>query len=365
MRKKWGLLSFALSLAVILDVTPGQSQPEQGGKGKGGKGAKGERNFTFGQPPGGSGDGGGKGSDRGPGGPGGGKGGEAFGGGKSGDRGGPGGQNGGRGGPQIDPETSWTLLVKVSQGTNTIKFDQIPVDTRDWMRREAERKGALPLPETGEWNKEQFMAHVAASAQSMQMTQGGSLNGQGNGWGQGGDADPRAVARGGKDREKKDPEDERPIAIRFGKLPKDAPAMFTEMDSDKDGQICLYEWRTAGSSVLAFQEMDLNGDGLLTVEEYGRYTAMKTDRERAVAYENGETPAPKAGTAGRGAPGMTGRGPGSGMMGSFGPGATQADKSKDTSAKDEKRSAKDGGGPGSRGGWGGGDPGSGGQTRKK
>ena len=260
--------------------------------------------------------------------------------------------------PQIDPEQSWNMLVKVSGGTNTIKFDNIPPDTKRMLKMFAERQGTPALPESGEWSKDQFMAHASASAELMRM--GGSGNGAGNDWGRGGDRggdsfDPRSMGRG---REKKDEEEERPVAIRYGKLPKDAPAMFTEMDGDRDGQIGLYEWRNVeGNSILAFQAMDLNGDGLLTVDEYLRYQQQKSDREKAIAYENGES-VPKGGRgAGAGmmrGPVGSGKDGGAGAYGKdsapnyFGP----SDKSKDTSSKDEKRGK---GGDTGRGPWGGGD----------
>ena len=245
------------------------------------------------------------------------------------------------------------MLVKVSNGKDTIKFDNIPPDTKRMLKMFAEKQGTPPLPETGEWTKDRFMAHATASAELTRMNSG---NGPGNNWGQGGERggdgfDPRSMGRRG---EKKDEEEERPVAVRYGKLPKDAPSMFTDMDNDKDGQIGLYEWRTSGNSVLAFQEMDLNGDGLLTVDEYGRYTQQKADREKAVAYESGEGP-PKTGMSGRGpGMGMSGRGMPSGKDGSSGApnywGAA-GEKGKDGSTKDEKRNGKDGG----RGMWGGSD----------
>src|SRR5262249_44563864 len=48
------------------------------------------------------------------------------------------------------------------------------------------------------------------------------------------------------------------------------PDWFTTLDTDKDGQVSLFEWRKAGRPTALFQEMDLNGDGLLTRDEYLR-----------------------------------------------------------------------------------------------
>jgi hypothetical protein len=400
MRKKCVGFAFALGLFVILDVTPVQSQPQ----GKGGKGEKSMR-FSFGQPPGGGsgfngqpppsgfngggsgfngqsppsgfngggmGMGMGKGGDRGPGsmGYGGmgkgsdrGMGGERSMGGERGpgmgsERGpGLGGERGPSRGP--DPEMMWGMMVKVSGGTNTIKFDNIPPDTKIMMKRMTERAGGIPLPETGEWTKEQFMAHVQASTQVMAMNQGGSQGSMsydgGRDRGGNGDIDPRSMRGKDKDREKKDIEEERPVAIRFGKLPKDSPPMFVEMDGNKDGQIGLHEWRNAGNAILAFQEMDLNGDGLLTVDEYARYASMKIDRERMTAYENGETPAPKAGTRGPGGrPGSSS----SAAPSTFGPTEkTNSVTSSKEERKEEKRMIKgsDSNAPGTRGPWGGGE----------
>ena len=71
-----------------------------------------------------------------------------------------------------------------------------------------------------------------------------------------------------------EPDPPRPEVYRFGKLPQGLPAYFTEGDSDKDGQIGLYEWvQKFGSeeaSLAEFKALDLNRDGLLTAEEYLR-----------------------------------------------------------------------------------------------
>ncbi len=56
-----------------------------------------------------------------------------------------------------------------------------------------------------------------------------------------------------------------------GRAAAGLPAWFKELDTDSDGQVGLYEWRAAGRPVEEFQAMDLNGDGLLTADEYQRY----------------------------------------------------------------------------------------------
>ena len=62
-------------------------------------------------------------------------------------------------------------------------------------------------------------------------------------------------------------DDERPYVLRYGKLPKGLPSWFLELDTDHDGQVGLYEWRTAGRSIEEFQKLDLNEDGFIVVEE--------------------------------------------------------------------------------------------------
>jgi hypothetical protein len=66
-----------------------------------------------------------------------------------------------------------------------------------------------------------------------------------------------------------------PNAPRTGKTSADGlPDWFTVLDVDKDMQIELSEWRKAGRSIDTYLAMDLNGDGLLTKEEYLRYVQM-------------------------------------------------------------------------------------------
>ena len=55
----------------------------------------------------------------------------------------------------------------------------------------------------------------------------------------------------------------------------EVPEWFTRLDADRDGQLSLYECRTGGGSVALFVEMDLNGDGYLTRDEYLRYAKAK------------------------------------------------------------------------------------------
>jgi hypothetical protein len=62
-----------------------------------------------------------------------------------------------------------------------------------------------------------------------------------------------------------------PTVYKVGKLPKGLPQWFEPMDTDKDGQIGLYEWKASGRPVSEFLAIDANGDGFITVEEMLRY----------------------------------------------------------------------------------------------
>jgi len=55
------------------------------------------------------------------------------------------------------------------------------------------------------------------------------------------------------------------------------PAWVAKLDTDMDGQVSLFEWRLAGRPTAEFQDMDLNGDGLLTKDEYKRWQKQKSD----------------------------------------------------------------------------------------
>ncbi len=68
--------------------------------------------------------------------------------------------------------------------------------------------------------------------------------------------------------------DERPTIYRVGKLPKELPPWFGDIDKkgDNDGQVGMDEWVKYSSKQLEeFLSMDLNSDGVLTAEEYLKF----------------------------------------------------------------------------------------------
>ncbi len=61
--------------------------------------------------------------------------------------------------------------------------------------------------------------------------------------------------------------DKKPIVFRSGDLGGDMTMKLEKIDTDKDAQIRLYEWKTAGLELKDFEFYDRNGDAFLTVAE--------------------------------------------------------------------------------------------------
>jgi Ca2+-binding EF-hand superfamily protein len=97
-------------------------------------------------------------------------------------------------------------------------------------------------------------------------------------------------------------EEPKPVVFRAGKLPKELPAWFKQLDSDNDGQVGLYEWKISGRSIEEFQEIDRNNDGFLTPDEVLRYEAQR----KAVASREGDNRTPPVAGNFRGPPGGSG-----------------------------------------------------------
>jgi Ca2+-binding EF-hand superfamily protein len=131
-------------------------------------------------------------------------------------------------------------------------------------------------------------------------------------------------------------EDVRPTIFRAGKLPKELPPWFGEIDKkgDNDGQVGLDEWAKYSSKKIdEFLVMDLNNDGVLTAEEYLKFhkhqeelakndpagatlAQMGQDDPNIGAMMGGMRGGPGGGMIGGGG-GMRG-GPGGGMIGGGG-----------------------------------------------
>jgi Ca2+-binding EF-hand superfamily protein len=96
----------------------------------------------------------------------------------------------------------------------------------------------------------------------------------------------RAEALAAKAAEKGDRDGKPTVAAKPG---TGVPEWFAALDVDKDKQISLFEWRQSKRPVAVFEEMDLDGDGLLTKDEYLRWAKKK---EIEADYNRRETGRP-------------------------------------------------------------------------
>jgi hypothetical protein len=62
--------------------------------------------------------------------------------------------------------------------------------------------------------------------------------------------------------------------------PAALPAWFSQLDTNADGQVGLYEWKAAGRPIAEFLSMDANGDGFLEAGEVQAYLAELAKAKR-------------------------------------------------------------------------------------
>jgi hypothetical protein len=181
--------------------------------------------------------------------------------------GGPPGAPGGGGAPDPSSWADGSFRRLDQNGDGLLNYDEMPealrIEREKW---DANRDGFIDLTE--------YKAYFSARIQQMQQERGMGMGMPGFGSGQGQDEE----------------EEKKPVVYRAGKLPRELPSWFAELDEDEDAQIGLYEWRRGGRALVEFAKIDRNGDGFLTVDEVLRYTAQNSEG-------NGEN----------GSPGMGGR----------------------------------------------------------
>ncbi len=182
---------------------------------------------------------------------------------------------------QPDPNMIFNMLAPNSDFLTEAQYLANPCAGRDpnakdqfesFMQRNGITNGGL--------NREQFAQFLQERMAQRQAERAAANPGGEN------PADPNASAASDPnaatdDGEPPPPEDKRPTVYRVGNLPPGLPAWFATYDSDRDGQVGLYEWKAAGASVSDFQKIDLNGDGFITMDEAMRY--QKSQGVTAVA----------------------------------------------------------------------------------
>ncbi len=183
------------------------------------------------------------------------------------------GGRGGRGG--FDP--SWLFKRYDTNGDGSLNETEISaMDGRNqefkdnWRQWDKDKNGLISLKE--------FEDYLASRLQARRDQKGGDKKDEKK------DADTK-VAEKKDDKDKKEGDkkaEEKPsitrieideventtvVVYRSGKLPKELPDWFTQLDTNNDGQVSMMEWLKGKRSVSEFMKMDRNDDGLLTAEE--------------------------------------------------------------------------------------------------
>lgn len=282
--------------------------------------------------------------------------------------GGWGGQGGGGWGGQMNPESRFKDMDTNQDGKLTREEVQASRSGRRladaFDQNDANKDGSIDLTEYTTY----FNAAVSGMGGGGQGGGGWGGGGQGGGgWGGGGWGNPDS-------RKQEEPDEPKPTVYRYGNLPQGLPTFFVNADTDKDGQIGLYEWAKYWDpngvgltevKITEFKDLDPNADGLVTAEEYMR---VKKITPATGGPGRGGAPAWGGGQPGWGQPPGGGSQPGWGQPPATPPSPGQAieepkkdgkdgkpaDPKKDETKKDERPGGgfgqRPGGGSGENGG---------------
>jgi Ca2+-binding EF-hand superfamily protein len=216
---------------------------------------------------------------------------ESFGNRGRGGPGGPGGQ-GGPGGPpgggrgsdmtpeDIDRQAENAFRRADKDGDGLLQYNEMPDNLKPvWEKYDANKDGSINLEEFKTYYRDRMQLRIQENAAAQAQNPNGQPTAP--------DALPPAA-----ETESVQDDDKRPSVYRYGKMPKELPPWFTELDTFKDGQIWLSSWVKSGRSVEEFRAMDRNDDGLLTVDEYLGYVRANNTKQSpgdtVVATANGD-----------------------------------------------------------------------------
>lgn len=203
-----------------------------------------------------------------------------------GGRGGPGGPGGspgapgapgaapGGGSPWGNPDAMAEMIFRRSDqnGDGMLNYDEMSESLR------AERE-KYDTNRDGFIDQAEFKLYIQARFQASQ--NGGNGGGMGNFQGLMPQTMPQI-----------EEEEQKPVVYRAGKLPKDMPSWFKQLDVDEDGQVGLYEWKASGRPFEEFDKLDRNGDGFVVVDEVlrtlpGRGTNTTATADSRSSFFNG------------------------------------------------------------------------------
>lgn len=241
-----------------------------------------------------------------------------------------GGFRGRRGNPDSTPEGMFQRLDQ--NGDGYLNYDEMPEDLRvERQKWDTDRNGLIDLNE--------FKAFYQARVQPLVTSNGGR-------------SPVDSWQNYSYDDSPSEEERKPPVVYRPGKLPKELPSWFSDLDTDHDGQVALYEWKASGRSLEEFDGLDRNKDGFLTVDEVlrsvnkGKENADQQGDQQNFAFNPYDFRGNRFWGRGGGFPGFGGRG--GGPPGYFG-GRDRGNRDSGGPRGGRGRRNRDNGGPGPEG----------------